>query len=115
MPYPTRELHIAAAIQQAAAEASRTWRTCHRFGQGPAGRLPNELAFQIAELLEKDPAAAARISVFKALACLHNWCGHYGGDDDDLKDAAIHKQQCAIAQELLSQVGQPSPSVEEFS
>lgn len=71
VPYSTRDLHVAAATQQAAAEASCTWRTCHRFGQGPAARLSNDLAYQFAELLETNPVAAARIRGFKALRCFY--------------------------------------------
>lgn len=105
---------MAAARQQAAAEASRTWRTCHWFGQGPAARLPDDLAFRIAELLEKDPVAAARIRGFKALRWLYKMYDCYGGDED-LEKAATYKQQCAIAQDVMSQVSQTSPSVTESS
>lgn len=102
--YPTKVLYIAEAVPQAAAVSSYSWRLCHRYGQGPAARLPNELAIQIAKRLEEGPAESARRRSSKALRCLHKVCSHYG-EDDDLEETVKHKKLCSIAKDLLSEVG----------
>ena len=93
VPGPTKVLHKAVGVQQAVAKSSHSWRLCHRYYQGPAGRLPNEVAIQIAEILEHRPAVSARRRASKAWRCPHKDCSHYSGNGD-LKATAKHKQQC---------------------